>query len=85
MVELPDEYSAWVLKGGIQNQSNTDEEKHAKNIAVARTQRLTVWNYDKPAESDNPISRGLQWTKICDAIAVSDSEGDEKENMIDEK
>ena len=73
------------MKGGIQNQSNTDEEKHAKNIAVAKTQRLTVWNYDKPAESDNPISRGLQWTKICDAIEVSDSEGDEKENMIGEK
>ena len=85
VVELPDEYSAWILKGGIKNQSNSDEDKHAKNIAAARTQKLTVWNYDKPGESDNPISRGLQWTKICDAIAVSDIEGDEKENISGEK
>ena len=43
--------------------------------------RVTVWNYDKEGDLDNPVSRALQWAQICDALAVSDNEDDEKENL----
>ena len=42
---------------------------------------MTVWNYDKEGDLDNPVSRALQWPQICDALAVSDNEDDEKENL----
>ena len=47
---------------------------------MAKSDKMTVWNYDKEGDLDNPISRALQWTEICDAIAVSDDEDEEKEN-----
>ena len=47
---------------------------------MAKSDKMTVWNYDKAGDLDNPISRALQWTEICDAIAVSDDEDEEKEN-----
>ena len=82
VVHLPENYSAWVLRGANRNSSNTseDEEKSLKYLAMARTNKITMWNYDKEGELDNPISRALQWTEICDAIAISDDEDEEKEN-----
>ena len=81
-MHLPENYSAWVLRGANRNSSNTseDEEKSLKYLAMARTNKITMWNYDKEGELDNPISRALQWTEICDAIAISDDEDEEKEN-----
>jgi len=81
VLELPKGYSMWVLQGGRRNQANiSGEEKEIKLKAESKVNRVTVWNYDKD-DLDNPISRALHWTEICDAIAVSDDEVGEKENF----
>ena len=81
---MPQGYSAWVLQGGGRSQSNNFSNKDEKDIklkAAAKLNRVTVWNYDKEGDLDNPVSRALQWAQICDALAVSDNEYDEKENL----
>ena len=87
VVDLPENYSAWVLQSGSRNANNIseDESKSIKYVATAKSNKITVWNYDKEGDMDNPISRGLQWTQICDAIGVSDNEEDEKENLKNSK
>ena len=84
VVHLPENYSAWVLRGANRNSTNVseDEEKSLKYVAMAKSNQITVWNYDKEGELDNPISSALQWTEICDAIAISDDEDEEKENNV---
>ena len=87
VVDLPEKYATWILQGGTKNQKNALENQanHSKYAAVAKSNRITVWNYDKEGDLDNPISKALQWTEICDAIAVSDDEDEEKENMSNGK
>ena len=82
VLQLPEKYSAWVIQGANRNASNISENetKNYKYLAMAKSDKMTVWNYDKEGDLDNPISRALQWTEICDAIAVSDDEDEEKEN-----
>jgi len=82
IVHLPKNYSAWVIQSANRNSSNVseDETKSVKYVPMARTNKITVWNYDKEGDLDNPLSRALQWTEICDALAVSEDEDDEKEN-----
>ena len=83
VIDLPENYSAYVIQSGNINQSNVseDETKSIKYVGAAKSNNITVWNYDKEDDLDNPISRGLHWTQICDAIGVSDNEDDEKENI----
>ena len=84
---MPDGYSAWVLQGSGRSQANflENDEKDIKFKAAAKLNRMTVWNYDKEGDLDNPISRALQWTQICEALAVSDNEDDEKENLTNDR
>ena len=82
-IELPKNYAVWVLQGGDKNRTKSigvDEAKDVKLIAAQKSNKILVWNYDKEGELDNPIRRALQWTQICDAIAVSDND-DDKENL----
>ena len=70
------------MQSANRNSSNVseDETKSVKYVPMARTNKITVWNYDKEGDLDNPLSRALQWTEICDALAVSEDEDEEKEN-----
>lgn len=81
VVEVPENYTALVVKGGGKKTLSSEQAAAVKMRAVNRFDRMTVWNYDKPdaLKDDNPISKAMQWIDVSEALAAADQDSDEDE------
>lgn len=75
----PAGYEAVVLQAGRGDGLSEAEERSLR--AVAKTDRITHWNYDKVPDQHDGVKRALKWADYAEVMnGDSDAEAEEKEN-----